>query len=347
MRDFRLGRLKGRHVVIWTDDDGKRRRYRLEAHTAREAEREARDLILRLDAPPAGMTVAQVWDAYRIEMGDRRQGAKVAQAGGVVLPHFGHLSVGQITVADCRGYTARRRSAGRKDGTIRSELGCLRSAILWAQKTRLIYSAPPIEMPPTPAPRDRYLSREEVDELLAAAIDPHIRLAMLLMLTTAGRSGAVLELTWGRVDLANRTIKLATNDLGPRKGRATEPINDTLMAALQDARQAAVSEYVVEWGGRRVGSIKTGFNAAVARAGIAHCTPHDLRRTAGRFMAEAGVPIEEIAEYLGHTNPNITRSTYARFSPGHLRRAAGSLEFGTPKLVQRTRGQSPKPNLSI
>nr|WP_264298924.1 hypothetical protein [Pseudooceanicola spongiae] len=28
-------------------------------------------------------------------------------------------------------------------------------------------------------------------------------------------------------------------------------------------------------------------------------------------MAEAFVPIEEIAEYLGHTNPNITRSTYA------------------------------------
>ncbi|MBL3565107.1 hypothetical protein JMM61_10360 [Rhodovulum sulfidophilum] len=52
-------------------------------------------------------------------------------------------------------------------------------------------------------------------------------------------------------------------------------------------------------------------------------------------MAEAGVPIEEIAEYLGHTNPNITRSTYARFSPDYLRHAAGSLEFGKPKPVQR------------
>ncbi|MBL3560979.1 tyrosine-type recombinase/integrase [Rhodovulum sulfidophilum] len=63
--------------------------------------------------------------------------------------------------------------------------------------------------------------------------------------------------------------------------------------------------------------------------------PHDLRSSAGRFMAEAGVPIEEIAECLGHTNPNITRSTYARSSPEHLRHAAGSLEFGKPKPVQR------------
>ncbi len=77
----------------------------------------------------------------------------------------------------------------------------------------------------------------------------------------------------------------------------------------------------------RVGSIKTGFTATVTRAGIDHCTPHDLRRTAGRFMAEAGVPIEEIATYLGHTNPNITRATYAQFSPDYLRKAAGALEL--------------------
>nr|WP_256715025.1 hypothetical protein [Rhodovulum sulfidophilum] len=68
MRDYRIGRLKGPHVVIWTDDEGKRRRYRLEANTAREAEQESRDLILRLDAPPAGMTVAQV---CREEVQDR------------------------------------------------------------------------------------------------------------------------------------------------------------------------------------------------------------------------------------------------------------------------------------
>ena len=109
------------------------------------------------------------------------------------------------------------------------------------------------------------------------------------------------------------------------------------MAALTVAQEAARSDFVIEWGGEKVGSIKTGFNAAVERAGIEHCTPHDLRRTAGRFMAEAGVPIEEIAEYLGHTNPNITRSTYARFSPDYLRKAAGSLEFGAPSLALKNK----------
>lgn len=340
MPEARLGRLNGRYVVIWTEN-GKRRRYRLDAHTAKEAEREARDVVVRMTAPPSGATVEQIWEAYTVEMAERRQASKLTQTGRNVLPDFGHLAADQVTIADCRAYIAKRRKEGRKDGTIRTELGCLRTALKWAAKVKLIRTAPAIELPQTPPPRDRYLTRAEVLKLLDAAGEPHIKLAMLLMLTTAGRSGAILDLEWRRVDLDRGIIKLATSDIGPKKGRATVPINDTLRAALTAAKGAALSDYVVEWGGRRVRSIKTGFNAAVARAGIDHCTPHDLRRTAGRFMAEDGVPIDEIAQYLGHTNPNVTRSTYSQFSPDYLRRAAGSLEFGGPSLVQRTRGKTP------
>jgi integrase len=215
-------------------------------------------------------------------------------------------------------------------------------SLLWAEKSNLIAKAPAVELPPTPPPRDRYLSRDEVSDLLNAANDPHIRLAILLMITTAGRIGAILELTWDRVDLERRILKLATNDIGPRKGRAIVPINNTLLAALTEAHKGGLSNYVVEWGGRKVGSIKKGFNAAVERAGIDHCTPHDLRRTAGRLMVEDGVPIEEVAQYLGHSNPAITRSTYAQFSPTYLRTAASSLELNTQVLVHRTRGNPPK-----
>lgn len=341
MREYKIGRLNGRYVVIW-NEDGRRKRFRLDAHTVKEAEREARDLILRQTAPAQGVTVAQIWEAYQAEMGERRQASKLAQVGLNVLPVFGHLSPDQIAPEDCRAYIARRRNLGRKDATIRTELSCLRTALKWAEKSNLIDRSPRIDLPQTPPPRERYLTRDEVALLLGGAIDPHIRLAMLLMLTTAGRIGAILELTWDRVDMQRRTIRLATNEIGPRKGRATVPINDTLMAALQTARANSLSEFVVEWGGRQVKSIKTGFKAAIVRAGIEHCTPHDLRRTAGRFMAESGVSIDEIAQYLGHTNPNVTRSTYAKFSPDHLRKAAGSLELGGIRLVQRTRVQSPK-----
>ena len=339
MRDYRLGRLKGRWVVIWNEEDGRRRRYRLAAETRQSAEREARELILFADAPPVGITLAQAWEAYQEDMGERRQASKLKQVGKNILPVFGHLGAQQITVEDCRAYIANRRGQGRKDGTIRTELNCLRATVRWAAKRGLIPSIPHIELPRMPPPRDRYLSRDEASALIEAAIDPHIRLAILLMLTTAGRIGALLELTWDRVDLERRIIKLAGDEVGLKKGRATVPINDTLLTALKRAHRAAISPFVIEWGGRKVNSIKTGFNAAVKRAEIDHCTPHDLRRTAGRFMVEAGVPIDEVAQYLGHTNPSVTRSTYGQFSPDYLRRAAGALDLQFAKSTRVKRAK--------
>jgi hypothetical protein len=44
-------------------------------------------------------------------------------------------------------------------------------------------------------------------------------------------------------------------------------------------------------------------------------------------MAEAGIPIEVIAQYLGHEDANVTRKKYARYSPTYLREAAAALEF--------------------
>jgi integrase len=44
-------------------------------------------------------------------------------------------------------------------------------------------------------------------------------------------------------------------------------------------------------------------------------------------MAEAGVSMEEIAQYLGHRDVGITRKVYARFSPDYLRKAAAALEY--------------------
>lgn len=42
------------------------------------------------------------------------------------------------------------------------------------------------------------------------------------------------------------SICAPTNRIGPKKGRATVPINDTLMAALQTAHSASVSDFVIE-----------------------------------------------------------------------------------------------------
>ena len=52
-----------------------------------------------------------------------------------------------------------------------------------------------------------------------------------------------------------------------------------------------------------------------------------IRHSSAVHMAEAGISMEEIAQFLGHGDVNVTRKVYARFSPNHLRTAAAALEY--------------------
>lgn len=61
---YRIGKLKGRFVVSIYDDAGKRiNRYRLNARSAREAEREAPGIVAELTRPK-GKSVTEIWDAF-------------------------------------------------------------------------------------------------------------------------------------------------------------------------------------------------------------------------------------------------------------------------------------------
>lgn len=321
--EYRIGRLNGRYVVSWWVD-GKRRRHRLDALTPKDAEREALDVIRREVVAPKGATIADLWEGYRREKDGRRVAVAMMHEWKAMGPHFGHLRPDQINNDMCKDYTAKRRAAGKHDGTIWTELGHLRTVLLWALGPD---KAPKIERPAKPAPKERYLTRPEIAKLLDAPAAPHIQNAIHLMLATGARVGAVLELTWDRVDFERGQINLRTSDTGPRKGRAIVPMNAGLRAALSKAQREALSDYVIEWAGGPVASIKTGFNAAVKAAGLENVSPHVLRHTAAVHMVEAGVPMAEVAQMLGHSNTAITERVYGRFSPTHLRKAADVLDF--------------------
>lgn len=101
--------------------------------------------------------------------------------------------------------------------------------------------------------------------LLEAATMPHVKLFITLALATAGRAAAILGLTWQRVNFARRTIDLRDPALGDTpKGRAHVPMNEMARVALEQARAIAISDYVIEWGGKPVGSVKKGIAAAAS-----------------------------------------------------------------------------------
>jgi integrase len=318
---YRAKLYRGSYYAVWSEN-GKTKRTSLHTTDREEAERGLVD-FRRDKIAPKGSTVGDYVKAYLdYKEGRIRDHARLAGAWANAKGTFGHLRPDQISPELCEEYADRRRAMGRGDGTILKEINVIRQALNWSKITTARFEAPS-----APPPRDRHLTKEEAKRLLEGCMQPHVKLFVRLALQTAGRRGAVLGLTWDRVDFDRKIIKLKVEGERNRKTRATVPITDQLFPELQAAKEAAQTAYVIEYAGQPVLNIKRGFAAAVERAGLEDVTPHDLRHTAAVWMAEDGVSFEEIAQYLGHSSVAVTFRVYARFSPTHLRRAAKSLEF--------------------
>jgi integrase len=96
--------------------------------------------------------------------------------------------------------------------------------------------------------------------------------------------------------------------------------------ALEEAFEGALSDHVIEYGGKPVASVKKAIAAAARRAKVP-CSPHVFRHTAGVWMAQADVPMQKIAQFLGHTSTRVTETVYARYSPRFMADAAGALDW--------------------
>lgn len=240
-----------------------------------------------------------------------------------IEPHFGYKLGRSITKADCRDYAALRKRQGKSNSTVKTELEALRACLRWHYGN----DAPQIVAPPPSKPRDRYLTKDEARLLLEHIETPHVRLFVTIALTTGARMGAILDLTWDRVDLRHGTIDFmpAGRDR-TNKRRTVVPINEQLRPELEKAREGALSDHVIEYGGKPVASVKRAIAAAARRSGVP-CSPHVFRHTAAVWMAQSDVPMEKIAQYLGHTSSRVTFSTYARYSTRFMADAAAALTW--------------------
>lgn len=330
---YGLGRLKGRYVVTWYEEGG-RRRYRLSKGISRQqAELEKTRFIKSREriAAREATSVGELFQAYiRDREIDGKSVEKQRHSWKALSKVFGHLSPSDIDKATCRAFSLARVEAGRSIGTAWTDLSCLRAAINWAAKAGMISLAPFVWLPSPPKPKDRHLSRLEAQMLVDACVSSHIRHFVLLALCTAGRASALLELEWTRVDFVRGMIDLRTAEQNRVKRRAIVPMNDTLRFALEEAFAAAQTKFVIEWNGQRVRSIKRAFARTVAKCGWDDVSPHTLRHTAAVWMAEAGIAMTVIAQYLGHADSRTTERIYARYSPTYLRKASDALEIGVP-----------------
>lgn len=332
---YRLGQLHGEAVVCWRDEKGPHRR-RLGVFSEVEA-RAALDTWVRnvtLLKERNSKTVKDIWDAYRA---DREKDGKLISNFDndwkALGARFATMEVEAITDDICREYASDRFEIGKSPSTIWTELTRLRSCINWAFKRRIIPFAVYIWVPSKPAGRQKVMTEAEVISLIDACRMPHVRLFVILAITTGGRSGALCQLQWVNVDFVAGTIDLrSTEKINPlvkrtHKGRAVVAMTAEARAALLEAKAGAITDYVIEWNGEPVKKIRKAFMAAVERAGLSGVTPHVLRHTVATWLDEDGIPIERISKLLGHRDPKTTRSIYSKPGAHVLRPAADIIDL--------------------
>jgi integrase len=323
--EYSVQRLRGGYAIVWRDEQGKRRRYGLDATDRSSAEAEARQWWTR--ETDAARTVGGIVLDYIAS----REQAEIASTGRqrdawkAMKSFWENVDPERIDAAMCRKYAAVR---GVGPATMRYELSMLSVALRHANKPRRVWR------PSAPDRQVRHLTHSEFERWYAEVKAPHARLYALLGLFTMARPTAILELTWDRVDFERRQIDL--NPRGRRQTKKRRPVvalNDEALEALQSAYRARQSEYVIERGAKPIANIKKAFQAASARSGV-KVTPYTLRHTGAVWAAEAGASMDELAQFMGHDDSATTSTHYARYSPGHL--------MGVASKVQRENKPAPE-----
>lgn len=222
---------------------------------------------------------------------------------------------------------------------VRSALGqvldtAVRRGMLSANRARLAV------LPVTPEPEEAQALDVAQSRVLWAALaeeDTSWAAALQLQLLTGLRPGEAAGVCWDAVDLdeGHLTVSRSTPDdingvahLADRvKNRSSRrtiglPAQAVDLLRAQRPRVAAAKLAASAWeehdlvfprdNGRPLDSSSQRVRLArvCAAAGLPVLTPHELRHTAGTVMSDQGVPLERIADVLGHVGTRMLDERY-------------------------------------
>jgi len=203
---------------------------------------------------------------------------------------------------------------------------------------------------PTWQPRERWLNQhdEEEETKLFAELSPAISSVARIILNTGLRPPKeILSMEKEHVKLTDQVKRLKldkTYVIPPHsifvangKDGTTRmvPLNRTAEAIFEVlCDDETTGRWLFAKDGAPVKSIKKGWQAATARAGIDDLRPYDLRHTFATRLLERNIHILIISALLGHAQPMQSFGFASRITPGYAHatwdamcRAVDSLEY--------------------
>lgn len=208
-------------------------------------------------------------------------------------------------------------------GTVRRRMATMKACLNYARDNDLDVPDIKLRRPMVDDARDRWLTHEERDHLIACC-DDEIRALVAFLFYTGARVGEALALDW-------RNVRDGEVVLSSRKGRGTVrrrvvPIHRTLQAMMPARTQIAGPVFTRGDGSAwDYQALWPKWNAALRRAGIEDFRMHDCRHTFASLLIQDGVRERVVADLLGHSSLLMV-SRYTHLAPSHLRDALSALD---------------------
>jgi integrase len=236
---------------------------------------------------------------------------------------LGDIIVGQSKPVDLENYQVKRIGDGKAGSTVDKELSMVQTMINKAfdnskvgGETLRTFKRVENLLKKNANARDRILSLDEYHKLMSY-LPFHLKPVIATAFYTGMRRGEILPLTWDKVDLKSRLIRLEASDTKDNEPRII-PILDELYEVLKSIPRAVHDNHVFLHKGKPIkGDIRTALRRACNKAGILYGRSvkggfifHDLRHSFNTHMRKAGVAESVIMEITGHS----TRQMFDRYN---------------------------------
>ncbi len=235
-----------------------------------------------------------------------------------------------------------RAQAGYSRSSLTKLRGTLSQVLKWGVRRDLVARnvASVVELPAEArAPREgRSMSLDQAREFIAAATNSPLEAMWLAMIYLGLRPGEAAGLSWPDIDFDRKTIHIwraiSRDENGaiilsePKTAQSVRSLDapEVVLEAFrrhrieQKRRQLEVGEI---WSNPEalVFTSPTGhpidpmvcrkdFKKLVGSIGLDDWTPNELRHSAASLMSDAGMPIEQVADQLGHKDLRMLQKHY-------------------------------------
>ncbi len=326
---------------------GNRRRRKVYGRTKAEVRDKLKELRTEIETgvtSSARYTVAEMVRKWH-EVGLKDRAPKTIEKcrtliDNHILPQIGAAKLRDLTADDLDEWLE-SRAAELATRTLRELLSILRRSITLAQRRDLVARnvAELVTIPKgTEGRPSKALTMDQADAVLAAAARSRLHAYIVVSLLTGIRTEEARALTWDRVHLEQvgtmpphievwRSVR-ATGDTKTKKSRRTLALPPQAVTVLRahKAQQArdrlAAGELWQETGlvytttvgsGLDAANVRRGFRSVVTAAGVAGSwTPRELRHSFVSLLSANGVPVESIAQLVGHAGTSVTEAVYRK-----------------------------------